>query len=229
MRSPSLSRMIAELTPFQREAFGVKGYEVKRINGFMLAAGAIVLAACAPEVKTEAVKAEMTPMEQRLPVVGDTKVWKEGDGEYNVVVTSFNGGVATVESSKGCTYSQEAGFAPSQTWSNCTPFDDGKQSNTKTGSIYPLAVGNTESYAVAGSNVKGDDWKTTRNCSVKGTARVTVPAGTFDTYHVNCKDEWTSRDFYMSPELGTSVLFRRVGSDASRNTLLEMVSFTPGA
>jgi len=199
-----------------------------RTPGFIVAAGAVVLAACAPEVKTEAVQSEMAPMEQRLPVVGDTKVWQEGDAQFNVVITSFTGGVATVETTKGCKYTQEAGFAPSQTWASCAPFDDGTQSNTKTGSIYPLAIGNTESYAVEGRNAKGNDWSTVRNCSVKGTARVTVPAGTFDTYHVNCKDEWTSRDYYMSPELGTSVLFRRVGNDASRNTVSELVSFTPG-
>lgn len=200
-----------------------------RFSGLILAASVTALAACAPEVKTEAVQAEMTPMDLRLPVVGDTKVWKEGDGQFQAVVTSFSGGALTVETSKGCAYTQDAGFAPSSKWSNCAPFDDGTQNNTKTGEIYPLAVGNSVSYAVTGSNVKGNDWSTTRNCSVKGTARVSVPAGTFDTYHVNCKDEWTSRDYYVSPELGTSVLFRRVGNDASRNTVQELVSFTPGA
>ncbi|MEM7059880.1 MAG: hypothetical protein AAF557_20045 [Pseudomonadota bacterium] len=201
---------------------------MNRFSAFLVPAGLVALAGCAPEVKTEAVQAEMVPMELRLPVVGDKKVWKEGEGQFESVVVSFAGVVVSTETSKGCSYTQEAGFAPTQKWTNCTPFDDGTQNSTKNGAIFPLAVGNSVSYAVTGSNVKGNDWSTTRNCSVKGTARVTVPAGTFDTYHVNCSDDWTSRDYYVSPELGTSVLFRRVGNDASRNTVQELISFTPG-
>lgn len=184
-------------------------------------------AACAPKIETQPVSAALEPMPERAPVVGDTTVWAEGDGQITRTVAQVSAGQALVEDSAGCSFTS-AGFAPSTTWKNCDPFTDGSQSYTVEGDLFPLQVGNTASYAVKGSNVDGGDWETVRTCSVKGTAQVTVPAGTFDTYHVTCNDQFTTRDFYVAPEIQQTVLFRRLRQRQNETTVQKLVSFTPG-
>lgn len=192
------------------------------------ALAAAILAACAPKVETQPVAEALAPMAQRLPVVGDTKVWAVGDEQITRITKSVSGDVETVENSDGCSF-VSAEFAPSQSWQNCEQFADGGHTYTKEGEIFPLEVGKTMSFPLKGNNVDGDSWETTRVCTVEGTARVTVPAGTFDTYHVTCNDRFTNRDHFVSPEVGTTVLFNRYRKRTNETKTWKMVSFTPGA
>ncbi|MEL6999445.1 MAG: hypothetical protein AAFP68_14370 [Pseudomonadota bacterium] len=196
--------------------------------GLMAVIGAAVLTACAPEVETLPVSAKLDPMPLRIPVVGDTKVWKVGDEQLTRVTVAVNGASQNVEGSDGCSFTEDPGFAPGPVWAGCPDFTDGSQSYVKSGEIYPLAIGQKVSYAVKGQNVSGDNWETTRNCTVLETVKVTVPAGSFDTFHVSCNDQFTNRDFYVSPDLGTTVLIRRHRKSRNETKMFEMVSFTPG-
>lgn len=187
-----------------------------------------VIAACAPEVKTEAVQASLDPMPQRLAQTGDTFVWARGDEQISRKVVGVSGAVSTIEGSDGCGFAVEAMFAPSQSWTNCKPFADGTHSYQTEGNIFPLTVGNTVSFPFQGRNADGAEWASTRVCTVKGQARVTVPAGSFDTYHVTCNDEFTNRDFYVAPAIGDTVLFKRFRKSRNETMVQELVSFTPG-
>ena len=76
---------------------------------------------------------------------------------------------------------------------------------------------------------KTNSWSTTRTCKVKGTANVTVPAGRFDAYRIDCSDDWTLYRWYFSPELRLPVLFiqkPRKGK-TGRSAYQELVSFEP--
>lgn len=194
----------------------------------ILSAAALAAAACAPQVETKPALSELAPMVERLPVVGDTIVWDRNGTQVTRVVTSFDGKMQTIESSDGCAYTSGTGYAPSVSWSNCDPWSDGTQTVEPSGEIFPLAVGNTMSFKASGKNVDGDTWDTVRECSVKGTVNITVPAGTFDTYHVSCVDEWNVRDFYVAPELGQTVLYRQLRKSRNETILQKLISFEPG-
>lgn len=77
--------------------------------------------------------------------------------------------------------------------------------------IYPLAVGKSVSFKVAGeAPSRGWKWTNSVNCAVTGTEKVKVALGEFDTFVVRCersgtrgKEQTVTR--YYAPSLGLSV------------------------
>ena len=170
---------------------------------------------------------ELPPVNARIPSVGDSAVWLMQDGnQLGSKVVSVNGNSVYVEREDGCSWSNIVGaFEPTGEWKNCESGSGSQTSKLTTGSIYPLQVGNKESWDFSGTNTSGDSWSSTRNCEVVGTASVTVPAGTFDTYRVVCEDKWWVRESYITAE-GYSVKWsrtRKVGA-SDRNRSGELVS-----
>ena len=187
-----------------------------------------LLANCAPEVKTEQASTELAPAEAKRFDVGDTWVYNvNGDPETSKITAVDGDVISGINETTGCEYTfYHAAYGPGPSWKNCGG-STGTQQATRTGSIFPLTVGATESWAVKGSNTKGDSWETTRSCEVKGTARVTVPAGSFDTYHIMCQDDWRVREWWYAPELGFSAISRNRHKQRAETTTRELVSFTP--
>jgi len=84
--------------------------------------------------------------------------------------------------------------------------------------LWPLTTGNRsqyESYQVISRNDRIESTELSRKweCGVEGTERVSVPAGTFDTYVVACKrystnsNSWrATHKYYYAPELGHYVI-----------------------
>ena len=84
--------------------------------------------------------------------------------------------------------------------------------------LWPLATGNSgqyESYQVISRNnlIEATELSRKWECAVEGTKRVSVPAGTFDTYVISCKrysntsNSWrATRKYYYAPELGHYVV-----------------------
>lgn len=80
--------------------------------------------------------------------------------------------------------------------------------------LWPLAVGKSVRFRVARTTTdKKDGSRTTvtrtRRCEVTGTKTVTVPAGQYDTYRIECDRRWGRRDtvkqrvsWYYAPALG---------------------------
>lgn len=191
-------------------------------------AAILALAACAEPIETKPVSQALAPMPERTAVPGDTLLWQVGDEQRSWTVTKVASGMITTEGSDGCSWTSESQIAPSAIWSSCAPFDDGTMTFTKTGEIFPLEVGKSMAFAVSGSNVAGNSWENTRNCSVEGTAQVSVPAGTFDTYQMVCDDGSTRRTYFMSPDTGTPVLYERYRRRNNETSLYRLISFTPG-
>lgn len=98
----------------------------------------------------------------------------------------------------GCTYTGEAFLSPDIEWADCEG-STGTQTLTKTGNIWPLAVGNTESYSGKGTDGK-DSWSVNRDCRVAGTATVTLGTNAIPAYEVVCKDGSNTRTWYYSED-----------------------------
>ena len=181
--------------------------------------------------------AQQTAVEAELPpgqappayVVGYQSTWRNKDGsEVTFEITGVEGRTISVQASWGCSYKARAdGFAPTLEWKDCGGGSTGSHTVKRTGNIYPLQVGNTESWKYRGKNKNGDKWSGTRKCTVKGTVNVTVPAGNFDTYHVVCKEKGARYEWHYSPELRKIVTTSRIPKGGSSGGWYrELVSFT---
>lgn len=195
---------------------------------------AVVIALTGHQTATaqqSASEVELSPAEFPVVRVGDKKVWRLKNGkESTSEVTGVDDESISGRRGDGCTWKAVSAFGPSLEWSGCGG-SAGKQTiKEREGNLFPLQVGNTARWKFRGKNNKGYSWSGTRKCNVNGTANVTVPAGTFDTYHIVCTEQWSRREWHYSPELGTTVTFRTKPKGTSRRkpSYGELVSFTPG-
>ena len=179
-----------------------------------------------------AAKAELPPAELPVPRVGDKSVFRDKKGkDLTSEVTSVDSESISTQRSDGCSWTTVIGYGPTLEWSGCGGRGGTQTIKEREGHLFPLQVGNTKRWKFNGKNKRGYNWSGTRKCNVNGTAHVTVPAGTFDTYHIICTGNWTRREWHYSPELGTAVTLSRkpVGSSSTKPTYQELVSFTPGS
>lgn len=182
----------------------------------------------AAKIRKGTVQAELPPGKLTEHAVGDRAVWMEKKrGNITAVVKAIKGGVVSRSLSDGCSYDIPQGIwqAPATKWKNCSGVSGtAKVAHKGKSRLYPLKVGNTAKFSVRGKN-----WSTTRTCKVKSTANVTVPAGRFDTYRIDCSDEWTRYRYYYSPELKFPVLIIHTPSSGGNDRRIhrELVSYEP--
>ncbi|MGB5708439.1 MAG: serine hydrolase domain-containing protein [Arenicellales bacterium] len=151
---------------------------------------------------------ELAPMEKPTTEVGDAWYAVNNGKEFIETAIALDGDVVTYETSDGCKYKElEWGFAPSLEWSDCPGSEDGTQNITKsTGSPWPMQVNTKFKYSFTG---QGDgEWSGERKCEVKKQVRVKVPAGEYDTFKLECKDNWDTHTWWISPELGETIAFK---------------------
>jgi hypothetical protein len=172
----------------------------------------LVVSGCAGGPDTKPVTAQLPPAELGQYPAG-TK-WQGIDKDGQQVTTTLvatDGNVLQFENSSGCKWSENAGvFAPSLSWKDCDGTSGIQTIQSTEGNIWPLKVGNTQSWTLTGKDSRGENWTTTRACAVKSTEKVTVPAGSFDAYHIECSDTWATMTFYYSPQLKDMLYFQRV-------------------
>jgi len=173
----------------------------------------------------------MPPGIERIYKVGDEVLLREKDGkEKTLRVTSVDDAlVEIIKVGTDCRATfQMQGFAPAAKEDACggTSVERTVEAN---GSIYPMTVGSREEWTISqtSGNRKTEPYK--RVCSVDGTARITVPAGTFDTYVVRCSDKFRDIEFYFAPSLGIQVLLRQTQKRNNSFYSEELVKLTPGA
>ena len=200
------------------------------MNGiFSRCAGAAILlglASCqTTAVETAPVSQTLEPMAYKPYAEGEVLRWQDGGDVSETEVLEVSGDVVTLQDSEGCKWTTVAGgFAPSTKWSNCDG-SSGTQEVTREGNIFPLTVGATETWRATGSDTRGYSWDDAeRVCTVTETARVTVPAGTFDTYHVRCEDPWRVRNWYIASELGRPVLYTRSHKRRAESERQELIA-----
>ena len=112
--------------------------------------------------------------------------------------------------SDGCTWTRmKSGFAPALEWENC-PSSGTSAYELYGDPIWPLKVGNKFGYKGSGaSKSKKKAKKFNRKCEVLSQQRLKTVLGEFDSYKVRCKDRWITRYWWLSPEVGTAVLYRQ--------------------
>ena len=188
----------------------------------------------AAKIRKNTEMSKLPPGELTDYAIGDKAVWKYKKlGKLSTVVTGAKRGTVSRRRADGCSYDLFEGvlMVPATKWKNCYG-SSGTAKVTRKGKakLFPLKVGNSAKFSVKGKSKrpgkKASTWKTTHRCKVKGTANVTVPAGRFDTYRIDCSDEWTSYRWYYSPELRFPVLFSRkpLKGKSGRRTHMELVS-----
>ena len=90
-------------------------------------------------------------------------------------------------------------FYHGRSLASCRKMRDSDEENCTGALAFPLRVGDRNSYAKRPWN-KGDG-HLTADCEVKGIESVTVPAGTFDAFRVDCDGTW-QRVFDITPTTG---------------------------
>ncbi|OQX46735.1 MAG: hypothetical protein B0D85_03140 [Candidatus Sedimenticola endophacoides] len=134
-------------------------------------------------------------------------------------VTGHDQGLVLWESNFQSTHRAHRNFViPDLSWTNRTGSSEGRTTAIPT-ALWPLKVGNTAtipfSQVVQFNDGSKPPLTIERNwqCSVVDTARISVTAGTFDTFKIECtrnspiSGRWrATRTFYYAPEVGYYVL-----------------------
>ena len=187
----------------------------------------------AAKVATAPAKVELPPGVRRTFKVGDKSVWKQGGKETAFKTAKLDGSIAEIHvSPTGCRAVVDlSSYLPVLSWRDCSGSTGSHKMEKRSGGLFPLAVGNTESWQFTGRNEKGNTWSGMRSCKVAGTANVTVPAGNFDTYHVICRERSARYDYWFAPEIGSNVISSKAplpGKKSSRYHR-ELIRLEPAA
>ena len=106
---------------------------------------------------------------------------------------------------------------PALTWTSAHRYSEGK-TTAPANLLWPLAVGKKGTYDFQQTISRHDGTESNElsrswSCAVEGTERVSVPAGTFDTYVIACNrysstsHKWrATRSYYYAPDLGHYVI-----------------------
>jgi len=184
------------------------------LNGVIAAAAsACLLAACA-QVETSEPTASLEPAENVNHPVGTTLVVSDQDERVTWQKTAVTEQGSVWQGSDGCKYTSYNSnpFAPAVTFENCDGNTGTQKIQSKSGSLFPLKVGNTASWKLIGKDQQYN-WNTTRWCRVSDEVNLSVPAGSYDAYKVVCRDDWNTRTFYYAPEAAANAAFIRVHKD----------------
>ncbi len=140
------------------------------------------------------------------------------DNDTTTVVTAVSNEQVTWRYNNGAISTGYRNFIiPALTWTSANSHSKGT-STAPVDLLWPLATGNQgqyESHQVISRNDPIESTELSRkwDCAVEGTKRVSVPAGTFDTYVVVCKrysstnNSWrATRRYYYAPDLGHYVI-----------------------
>lgn len=179
----------------------------------------------------------LKPMEKPSPLpmgVGTEWHWLKSrffntdSKEHIISYESVDSEKYRVRDSDGCSSTRLTGmFAPALELYDCYQERGVTQKIIETtGHPWPLSEKTEFQFEYAGKYDDGFDgqWKITRLCKVNKQVRVRVPAGEFDTYQLVCEDKWDTRTYWISPQLGHRVAFkRRVKWFLGRSYMLELV------
>jgi len=202
------------------------------VHMLLVVAMLTVIGACAgtpdraPQVaQASSTEISLAPIPERKNHVGDKWFYRDIEGEeQSMEIVAISEGMYTIRTTEPCTFSTLLSFAPASSWEGAgCGTSAGQQQVTRKGTIWPMKIGSSVVYDFVGRNVEGKTWSGTRSCTVTEQARVTVPAGTFDTFHVVCNGPWRVRHFYMSPKHNWPVLHHDVHNRTGEEDRKEMI------
>lgn len=143
------------------------------------------------------------------PEFRDSLPYTDGDRKVFNKLVSLRAGVATYRTIGGdepdCTWTRADWFGPSTTWERCGG-TTGRNDYVKQGDIWPLQIGSSESYSIKSDNGISRR-ETVRRCEVTDALVVVISGKRLPTYEVVCTDSWSTRNWYVAPELGHVVKY----------------------
>ena len=131
-------------------------------------------------------------------------------GEAYIDVVIGDDETQTLTASNGCTWTRSERYAPASTWENCGGNSGSQGIVKRKGDIWPLKLKRKFSYTVKnGKNNRGATWSDYVKCKVKGAVRVKTLTGEHDTYKLVCAGKYNTKTWYVSPEVGHEVAYKR--------------------
>ena len=95
------------------------------------------------------------------------------------------------------------------------------------GTLFPLQEGNISAFGIRGSSEKvPTGWEDEVRCTVSGQENVTVPAGTFTTYRIDCSRKNVETSLYYAPVAQNYVLRERTFANSRSRKELMSVSLS---
>ena len=187
----------------------------------------LALVACqtTPAIEEQETQTILEPAQEPLPRnVGFARVWLvDGKEERRHEIIARTDNTTTWRRGE-CTWTlQSFGFYPPFEWKDCEGASGQQTIELVTEPAYPLSVGKKWRYESKGSDDQGNSWENYRACEVKGTARVTAPIGTHDTYKIICHENWRIRTYYFAPDLDTSIVSLLYNKDDRSTERSELV------
>ena len=177
------------------------------------------------QVETSPPSKEMGPAAKANHPVGTTIVVEDLGEQVTWEKTANTDQGSVWTGSNGCTYTSTNNnpFAPSVKFEGCYGNTGSQTIQAKSGEIFPLEVGKTVSWDITGQSAS-DSWETTRRCEVVETVSLTVPAGTYDAFHVVCRDSWTTNTYFYAPDVGTNAVFVQMHKNRGKQRDQKLVS-----
>jgi hypothetical protein len=193
---------------------------------------ALVLVACSTPkshspITTPLEPTALQPAALALYPVGSTWTFLEDEREQIVVtLLGREEGVERYTRSDGCSFSVPQDFlAPDMGWENCGGSDGKRVSLSTDGQIWPLAIGNHQTWKVKGRyNKSGLTWTTEYDCNVVSAERIATPAGKFDAYRVVCEDDYVKKTFFFAPSAHDLVAQAEFNKASGAEHKVEIVS-----
>ena len=166
---------------------------------------------------------------------GDSFAFTKGRTER---VTAVHGDRVTWDLSGKQVYVTNGNFAlPRLEWQRAKDHGESKVT-VRSGELWPLESGARARYTVVSERTKTKSGQTRRrdrvyHCTVEKTERISVPAGAFDTFRVECLRYNRSgsrivlqRIWHYAPEVGHYVRREIVNKSAGTRKVVELVSYT---
>ena len=163
-----------------------------------------------------------TPMEPMplpaLAQVGDSRIIYRNGEEQKVVIESVSEEGITSLVSDGCRFTDLVSdnnlpaTSPSLNWENCSGGSAGYANVKVSNGLFPLEIGKKIVYTENGETTAGSwtgTWTNRRVCKVSEQVHIQTLSGKYDTWKITCTDKNNKREYYISPELGQVVAYKR--------------------
>jgi len=158
---------------------------------------------------------------------------KNGGAEMTSRVVAVDGADVVWESDDGWAWTAKNFYWPVERWQSARS-QGAQEVSGDHDALFPLAVGQRAAYRYQGrSTADRRGWSGRGRCNVAAAERITVPAGTFDTYKVVCEQGEDLDDPYRvwtrwyAPELGHLAAQLHQTRDGAINELQQLVSHRP--
>ena len=170
--------------------------------------------------------AQLPPGPKPLYQPGDTYIFNDDGNVVQEQVVGVTPDRVTWTNDSGLIWTTTNEIVtPQLSWSSHPELGRGRQNIIgNPGTLFPLQEGNISAFGIRGSSEKvPTGWEDEVRCAVSGQEDVTVPAGTFTTYRIDCSRKNVETSLYYAPVAQNYVLRERTFANSrSRKELMSV-------